>query len=172
MNLTNKEREFLEACRYGDIEKVRELIVKIDSINYYDDEDEHTPLMESISQDNLVVTKFLLQNGANIEHSHFTYNVIIENILSVAMLDLLVEYGLNIHYNESEKKSPLYFFARYFNHEVACRLIDLGVKYEHLELMEAHQNVLKHVEAREIELEKQLLDNQILVRKNAQKIKL
>jgi ankyrin repeat protein len=158
--LTYLENQFLDACSLGQLDKVRELIVKIESINYFDDASQ-CPLWRSISEDHCDVAKFLLQNGANIYHTHLSDNVMLEAITSVPMLELLIDYGLDIYNNENSRVSSLYFIMKYHNQEVACKLVDLGVKYQHLDLSKVDEKIIYHIEKYEATLEKEKF-NQIL----------
>ncbi|WP_433960920.1 ankyrin repeat domain-containing protein [Brachyspira pilosicoli] len=63
--ITQDERNFLHACRYGQMYVIEELIDKV-NINVQDEEDGFTPLMNAVTEGEIEVVKILLEHNADV----------------------------------------------------------------------------------------------------------
>jgi hypothetical protein len=159
MNLTPLEEKFLDACSDDDMDLIKELVPLIQNVNF--ERGNNTPLWHAVCNNNLALVDILIEKNAHINDA----NTIIDGIQSLDMLEKLIHYGLNIHYDEDSLESPLYFMVIYCDIVVAKKLIELGVKYQHLDFSEnpqKNEEIKYFIEELEIKKEKKLLDQLIV----------
>lgn len=130
--MTELDTEFLNACYDGHLNKLKELLPLISTIHLVDREN-NTPLWYAVIQEHFDIIDFLVGNGANINEFDEEGNNILDGINNVNLLNQVIRYGFNVHQFEEKKESPLYYLICYGHIDVATRLIELGVKYQHLD---------------------------------------
>lgn len=165
MNLTYSEDRFLDACYQENFKQILHLLPQIDSVNFEDENGKH-PLMYAIQNDNQEQTQLLLDNGALINWINNAGDNVLSNINSTEMLTFLIEKGLDIHYQEDKTESPLSYIIYHGNIDVAKGLINLGVKYQHLDLESLREyrkdSMKEYIEAIEAKKESERFDLEVL----------
>jgi ankyrin repeat protein len=133
MILTIDETDFLNACYDGNLAKLKTLLPLIDNVHIRDKEG-NTPLWYAVIQEHHEVIDFLMDNGANINETDSDENTLLDGVENIEMLNKLISYGIDIHIFENKPESPLYYLILYGRLNIAKKLIELGVQYEHINL--------------------------------------
>jgi ankyrin repeat protein len=133
MQLNQFEIRILKACFENNVDTVKELLPLVDSVNF---ENEHSnyPLKIAVLNNCYDMVKLLIDNCAIVNWIDNDGENILSSIPSVEILTILIQNGLDIHHKENELESPLDYICYYGSLDVAAKLIELGVKYEHLDL--------------------------------------
>lgn len=112
--ISQDEKNFLHACRYGQMYVIEELIDKV-NINVQDEEEGYTPLMNAIRGREIEAVKILLEHNADVTkikdnsgRNAFFWAAVLDEL---EMLKLFEKY--NPDYNESDNYgSNALFFTR------------------------------------------------------------
>ncbi|MCZ9889698.1 ankyrin repeat domain-containing protein [Brachyspira hyodysenteriae] len=112
--ISQDEKNFLHACRYGQMYVIEELIDKV-NINVQDEEEGYTPLMNAIREREIEIVKILLEHNADVTkikdnsgRNAFFWAAVLDEL---EMLKLFEKY--NPDYNESDNYgSNALFFTR------------------------------------------------------------
>lgn len=112
--ISQDEKNFLHACRYGQMYVIEELIDKV-NINVQDEEEGYTPLMNAIREREIEAVKILLEHNADVTkikdnsgRNAFFWAAVLDEL---EMLKLFEKY--NPDYNESDNYgSNALFFTR------------------------------------------------------------
>ncbi|HJH55246.1 MAG TPA: ankyrin repeat domain-containing protein [Brachyspira hyodysenteriae] len=112
--ISQDEKNFLHACRYGQMYVIEELIDKV-NINVQDEEEGYTPLMNAIRGREIEAVKILLEHNADVTkikdnsgRNAFFWAAVLDEL---EMLKLFEKY--NPDYNESDNyDSNALFFTR------------------------------------------------------------
>lgn len=161
--LTPKQEMFWNACSDGNMELIKKLIDTIDDVNF--EQGCNSPLWFAVSNNDIECVKLLIEHGANVNFLDNIGNSILDGVCSVAMLELLISKGFNIHYHEEQVESPLYFIGLYTDMDVFKKLIDLGVKYQHLNFncddVGRTEEIQNYITQHDAKLEKEQLEQKI-----------
>lgn len=161
--------QFLDACSDNNVALIKELLPQIDNLNYRFAH--NSPIWHAISNDSLKLVDLFIEHGARLNEDYS----VIHGVQSIAMLEKLISYGLDIHYEEDLTDSPLYCIAIHTELDVAQKLIELGVKYQHLDFSESpnrKQKMMTFIAKFEAKKEKDYLEWQIHSNDKMNKIKL
>jgi hypothetical protein len=148
MILNQEERNFLYFCSQNNINKVKELMPTVKSVNFENDNGFY-PLSWAVFQENYELLDLLLDYGGIINWIDDKNHTLVKHIVSIKMLNVLMDKGLDIHYNEHDSNSDLMHIISNprGNLNVAKALIGLDVAYQHLDLsnvLEIRKNDIQH----------------------------
>lgn len=100
--MKNQENQkLIEACKNGDLEKVK-YFVSIDYNINFQDVHNNTPLLHSVVNENLNIVEFLVKNGANINAKNRYNNdsiILASDHNSLDILEFLFNNNKNKNYN-------------------------------------------------------------------------
>jgi ankyrin repeat protein len=130
IKITQIEDKFLDACGSTDLNTVKELLPKIQDLNF--SFGHNSPISHAIINDSVELLELLIKHGANISNDYH----LVDCIQSIPMLERLISHGLDIYHSQDEKESPLYFMIIFSQLDVAKKMIELGVEYKHLDFSE------------------------------------
>ena len=122
-------REFINACRYSDLETLKRDISKVSDINEPIDSSLNRLLHTAAWHGNLEVTKYLIENGADMYISNKKGNLPMHVAISggkVEIVKLLIEKGQDLNYHSSSCGLPLHFAVLMDKTEIVKLLIDNG----------------------------------------------
>ena len=116
------QKEIPLAVLEGDLEKVHNLIKDGADVNG----DINGPLL-SLTQGNVEITKFLLENGADPNLNPFTLHHYCESYKNPELVKLLIKYGAKVNYIDPKTgATPLHRAMYMFRSEVVKVLIENG----------------------------------------------
>lgn len=128
--------EFFEACKTGDIEIVRQFVAKQNTIIDVETPEGWTGLVISCFNENIEIAKFLLENGANINHANkkgttvlmYAKTPVLKNQRNTAFLAYLLENGADINAVDIFRKTILDYVIEKEGFVLADWLISKGAK--------------------------------------------
>lgn len=105
----------------------------VDSVNFEDNDGEY-PLRAAVQSESLEIVSLLIDNYAIVNWINKYDDTVLASIYNVDILDFLIKHGLDIHHREYNEYSPLEHICYRGLFDMAKRLIELGVEYQHLDL--------------------------------------
>lgn len=110
--ISQDEKNFLHACRYGQMYVIEELIDKV-NINVQDEEEGYTPLMNAIREREIEIVKILLEHNADVTkikdnsgRNAFFWAAVLDEL---EMLKLFEKYNPDFNVSDNYGSNALFF---------------------------------------------------------------
>lgn len=107
MDNSELEKDLLKACQANNIKATKEALLHINDVNFFDHLG-NSPLWYCVIDNHFEILDLLIKHGANLYEKNYQDHSILGGLSSIKMLHTLLEYGMDIHYDEENLNSPLY----------------------------------------------------------------